>query len=407
MPPRKILIVSGFSIFPEVTGGQLRTGGIARALARLGYEVRLYVLAGRREHYRRGKPAFLIEDIEPGLVQEIHLGWGLGLLQSLFRRLEYPRVWQYEVMRRGWIPERLARALAEAHVVLCNSPDCPRVPGAWNEKPWLLISHNLEHVLFEQGSRAERAYARSMRRREEAAATEYSDILACAESDRDFFRAHDAAGRQRIPIVQIGVDPRRYRAPEEVRERVREQLGVTPDERLVIFSGSRFGPNLDALAQLRAFCDEQADWLAQRRVRLLVAGSMEPQPSRGRGLITTGRVDDMVPYFAAADAGLNPVQRGSGANVKLFEYLAAGLPVISTRFGVRGSELKPGLDYIDYDPLQPKRALEVLLGHDREHWRRYTDAVWDRHRANVDIVEIVRKALAELPAFAGGPPIKA
>ena len=37
----------------------------------------------------------------------------------------------------------------------------------------------------------------------------------------------------------------------------------------------------------------------------------------------TGPVPEVLPYFAASDAGLNLVTRGSGSNVKLFEYLAA------------------------------------------------------------------------------------
>jgi hypothetical protein len=38
----------------------------------------------------------------------------------------------------------------------------------------------------------------------------------------------------------------------------------------------------------------------------------------------------------AADTGLNPVAAGGGSNVKVPAYLAAGLAVVSTPFGMRG-----------------------------------------------------------------------
>lgn len=42
--------------------------------------------------------------------------------------------------------------------------------------------------------------------------------------------------------------------------------------------------------------------------------------------------------FQAADVALNPIFRGSGSNIKMFDYLAAGLPVVTTPVGARGIE---------------------------------------------------------------------
>ncbi len=44
----------------------------------------------------------------------------------------------------------------------------------------------------------------------------------------------------------------------------------------------------------------------------------------------------------SADLGLNPMLRGSGTNLKLVEYFAAGLPVVSTPLGARGVAVRPG-----------------------------------------------------------------
>lgn len=399
---KSVLLLSGFRIFPVNTGGHLRTGSIARSLARLGHRVRIYSLAGRQEDYgsRRsgnGSP-YHIAELEPNLVEETHLGLGFGLLQAVTRRLDYPRYLQYQLLRRGVIPRRLKRALAEADIVLSDMPWCPPVPGPWVTKPWFLISHNLEHRLLEQAPPRHRRFARWMREVEEVAPRSFRDIFACAEEDHEFFRRYDSGGRLKLPIVRCGVDPQAYRVPAGTRERVRSELGLTEDDTLLVFSGSRFAPNVEVVANLREFCRAEAPFLARERVYLLVLGSVITAPERQGALIATGRVPEIAPYLAAADAGLNAVTRGSGANVKLFEYLAAQLPVISTQFGVRGTALEPGTDFLLYEPEELKSAIERFV-HGRADAQSRAGAVWERHRRSCDIQLLVNDAVAQLPEF--------
>jgi glycosyltransferase involved in cell wall biosynthesis len=53
------------------------------------------------------------------------------------------------------------------------------------------------------------------------------------------------------------------------------------------------------------------------------------------GVVLEGVLYDVL---HAADIALNPVEMGSGTNLKLIQYMAAGLPVISTSAGIRGIE---------------------------------------------------------------------
>jgi glycosyltransferase involved in cell wall biosynthesis len=55
-------------------------------------------------------------------------------------------------------------------------------------------------------------------------------------------------------------------------------------------------------------------------------------------MLALGFVDSLVPLFAAADVAVNPVGAGSGSNIKVAEYLAAGLPIVTTPVGLRGYE---------------------------------------------------------------------
>ncbi|HEX3397419.1 MAG TPA: glycosyltransferase [Steroidobacteraceae bacterium] len=399
----RIVLLSGFRIFPTNTGGHIHTACIARALARMGHEVLLYALAGRQADYSlRGLlgPSYHTETIEANLTEETNLGMGYGLTQAIARRLGFPRVWQHALMRRGIVPQRLKAALAAADVILADMPWCPPVPGIWRDKPWFMISHNLEHRLLEQGTSRHRRFAGWMRRVESDAPKNYRDIFACAEEDRDYFRAHDDGGALRLPFIRNGVDPDAYRAAGGVRQETRKNLGVSEEDTLLVFAGSGFGPNLEAFEVLRAFGREHAEFLARERVYFLILGSIQSTPWRQGAFIVTGRVPEVAPYFAAADAGLNPVTRGSGANIKLFEYLAARLPVISTVFGVRGTPLQPDTDFICYAPETMREAIERYLRcRTRTQWRGFADEVWQRHRRSCDIQELMRDAVAELPEF--------
>jgi glycosyltransferase involved in cell wall biosynthesis len=400
---KKIVLLSGFRIFPCNTGGHLRTSSIAYALARMGHNVTIYSLAGRQEDYRLGTlfhPNYRVDHIAPNLVEETHLGLSIGLAQAIGRRLEYPRFWLYGLLKRGLVPRRLKSALRNAHIILSDLPWCPPVPGPWSDKPWFLISHNLEHRLLEQAGPGQQRFASLMREIEIDAPRRYRDIFVCAEEDREFYRSHDSSGKLKLPFIGCGVDPNAYRVPAGTRERVRAQLSLSEADNLLVFGASRFGPNVEAFARLQAFCRAEAEFLARERVYILALGSISETARREGALIATGRVPEVAPYFAAADAGLNPITRGSGANVKLFEYLAARLPVISTMFGVRGTPLKPETDFLPYAPDQPRAAIDRFV-HERtrQQWKGHADAVWARHHSSCDINELVKQAIGQRPEF--------
>lgn len=342
----------------------------------------------------------MVRVIEPRLKESTHLGLTFGMLQALTRRLDYPRVWQHYMLARGVVPKRLKQALQEADIVLSDLPYCPPIPGPWREKPWYLISHNLEHKLLEQGSARQRRFAKWMRGVEGAAPQTYTDILACAEEDRAFFQAHDTRSLLKLPIVRCGVDPQLYVFPAGMRAQMRAKLGLSDEDWLLVFSGSGFGPNVEAFQGIKEFCRVEAEFMAQSRVYILVVGSVSSGAYRDGALIVTGPVPEVVPYFAAGDAGVNLVTRGSGSNVKLFEYLAARLPVISTVFGVRGTELTVFADYLPCGGSDLKEVIQRFISNDRVFWRTHAEGVWNRHRHSCDIQNLINDAISLLPAFA-------
>lgn len=142
------------------------------------------------------------------------------------------------------------------------------------------------------------------------------------------------------------------------------------------------------------------DWLLSRvwpiilakhpRVVLDVVGR-GPSPALRQRLAATERVElfadvpDLTPYLNRTSVALNPVVSGSGVNIKLIDYLDAGLPLVSTSLATAGLPLEAGVDLEVHDDPQEFAAAVLRLVDDptlagrlarsgRRHLRELLDA---------------------------------
>jgi glycosyltransferase involved in cell wall biosynthesis len=67
---------------------------------------------------------------------------------------------------------------------------------------------------------------------------------------------------------------------------------------------------------------------------------LEQQP----GVVLHADVPDIHPFLTSASVAVNPAVAGSGVNIKLVDYLQAGIPVVSTTLGSQGLRLTAGAD---------------------------------------------------------------
>ncbi|WKL22854.1 glycosyltransferase family 4 protein [Agrobacterium tumefaciens] len=141
---------------------------------------------------------------------------------------------------------------------------------------------------------------------------------------------------------------------EEEERTFRERLGKEPptvatvshildlDGRVEDLASSDFlflGSGNDAnLISLNGFLDNVLPPIRAARpdVRLVVAGSICGKIEDREGVVKLGRVDSLKDAFTRAPLSINPIALGTGINIKLLDALAAGIPTISSRTGVRG-----------------------------------------------------------------------
>lgn len=160
--------------------------------------------------------------------------------------------------------------------------------------------------------------------------------LLLSELQREAFGRIYRTPQERLHLLPPGIDPacRRPENHAQVRQEVREALGIAATERVLLLVGSRFrvkgvGRAIEALASLP---------LALRgTTRLLVAGADNPSPylrqalrqGVGERVHFLGGRDDIPRLLLAADLLLHPA-RHDNTGQAILEAIVAGLPALAT-----------------------------------------------------------------------------
>jgi len=242
-----------------------------------------------------------------------------------------------------------------------------RARKAGQRKLLVYDAHNCELTLAAQILKKTPGIPRSVALRaisaiEKEAVRESALVLACSARDADEFARHYGAPSM-VQMLPNAVRLREAPSPA-IRQRARNALGIPEDERSALFIGSYYRPNIEAF---EALLDIAAGMPA---VRFHVAGSVSGYPEshpRPRSIPSNvalhGVVDEekLGLLLSAADIALNPTLTGGGIQIKMLDYLAAGLPVVTTPHGARGLPVEHGKHLLLADSSAMKGAVEQLL----------------------------------------------
>ncbi len=337
----KIVVAVDFPVHPPRGGGQVRVYQLYKALSARADCV-LVTLCG--------DPALAgVFDLAPDL-REIRIAKGEAHREAAARleqELETSVGDIATLLYQGLSPE-YARALADeardcdlliaSHPYLYPSIAGLDVPALWYE------AHNVEYdmkrAVLAQSSGAE-PYLEQVRANEAALCARADRIMVCAETDAQRFNALFQVDPARCILVPNGVDTRAVElVPGEERRGNKGRYGLARGATL-LFIGSWHQPNIVAVQWLKGLA-EAAPWLD-----ILVVGTVCRHPvmeERPDNLFAVGVLDDteLDLLMSAVDLAVNPMQSGSGTNLKMLHYAAAGVPMLSTPFGNRGLAFRDG-----------------------------------------------------------------
>lgn len=350
----RLLVLSPFGVNPARSGGHAAVLEPARQFARSGIDVHLFGWGVRRFEAFEHRRSF-VRVIEARLVEERHV--------SLVNWLDYLRRGRSglppidagrQLWRRASVLLRVR--MAAAQVIVC---ECPWL---WSfvppDRPRVLVAQNVEAALVEQNKRARPRDVARAAAVERTAWREADAVICLTEEDRNGLV--ERYGERDADVIPLGVDADKIRPASGVeRQAAKAALGV--DGRFVVlFSGAWHKPNVEAMERMIAWGERLASGTAGARPLFVVAGSIGDREKRGADWLVTGPLEDLSPWFRAADCCVNPVTTGSGANVKVLEYLASGVPVVSTPFGARGLAVDNGEHLMICSPAEFPDAIARL-----------------------------------------------
>ena len=193
----------------------------------------------------------------------------------------------------------------------------------------------------------------AFQRYERVLSPKFDAVTCTSDIDAAVFQEHCA--EDAIQIIPNGVDITHYR-PDFTTE---------APAHLIYIGSMDWYPNEDAVG---FFADEVLPRIQEKVPGVafsIVGGNPSPQVQKlaaREGVVVTGRVPEIKPYFAEATVFVVPLRIGSGTRLKILEALAMGKAIVSTTVGAEGLDLKDGEEiFIADEPTAFANAVIRLL----------------------------------------------
>ena len=355
-----VLIVSQGGVFPPIRGAAVKIFSTAKYLSRLGEEVWLVTEDAKYHVFSRGE----VHDADyPSWLGKVPF-WEREA-GAVLKRIGVPRseISLYDPLLN---PNLLARAAWAArrwgpHVIQAEFPAF--VLPAWAAKtslfptrpPLILVEHNVEFARIGEFEKLETKIQRRLKWIERAMASLANRVVALSEIDRQTLLAAGVPDRK-VVVIPHGVDLENYEALEG--SAARRDLGIPRDAFVLVFHGTlNYGPNRLAALYLtqRVLPDLESQG---RTVWLLLIGVNPPKECEGPRVIKPGAVKALPNFLAAADLAVVPLEYGGGTRMKILEYFATRLPVLSTPKGAEGIPAESGREIV----LAPLDDFSSIIG---------------------------------------------
>ena len=333
-------------IDPPIGGGRLRLLGLYHHLGPTLPTTYVGSYDWPGEAHRRHRLTETLEEIDIPL-SDAHFAaadeWkkragGLTIIDSAFSHLAHHSDDYVQAVRR---------AVTEADIVVFSHPWVfPVVKDILRRRRQLVVydSQNVEgllrcSLLGGNPFGAEIAQHAAVIERDLCRAADL--VLACSHEDRRLFHELYDVPFGKCLVVPNGMFTDRI-APATAERRVeaKRALGLPPGP-VAIFVGSLYPPNVEAARFVNATLAPQLV-----DVTFVLCGGVGEALERPE-VASNVRVTRTIPeaqkqqFLEAADVAVNPMFSGSGTNIKMFEFMAAGLPIVTTGVGARGCD---GLD---------------------------------------------------------------
>lgn len=395
---RTIVVASTFPFHPAVGGGQVRAYNIFLQLS-AKFNVIVVCLVGPEEQYEDA-------EISPGYRQiKVPKSMEHQQIEDSFSRVvDYipcPDIVAIKgIKKESAYYQELEKHCNTADIVVAEHPYLAPLLAKFAPKvPLWLEAQNFELKLKQDilGVRPQSEQLLKLVEELESFAWGHASLVtACSQRDLDQLRNQYGESNGRELVVENGFSPQTTKYYDyELKQRIKHAMGMG-ERPTALFIGSWHGPNIDCV---RALCDVAS---VLYTVDFFVIGSVCDYFGNDYGpnnLKLLGVVSDQEKELiqACSDVALNPMELGSGSNLKLFDYMASGTPVMTSSYGSRGFSGKNGEHYIlvERDELS-KEIIRFFVGATNEQKSRLSEDAAEYVRKNYSWPSIVQRSLVSI-----------
>lgn len=364
----KVLFLSQPFLFPMDSGGKIRTGQLLDRLKDV-FDITLvgnYDAAKNAPHLQQMKD--LCREYHPIPKAEqvkYSLRFYLKILSRLFSR--------YPVTVIGDYAREIENKLLELDrrhgydLLICDFLQPSLNFKNLLHRPTLLFQHNIESMIPRRHFEVTRnpflkafwwSQWRKMRKHERDTCRQFGGVVTVSESDRDLLKREFAIAN--VYAIPTGIDTEFF-APREA--------AVVPNS--LVFTGSMdWLPNEDAilffakqiLAKVKTRIPDVTLTVVGRKPSESLLKELKEYPE----IKLTGWVEDVRPYISQHSLYIIPLRIGGGTRIKVYEAMAMGKAVVSTRIGVEGLPVVDGENVVLADSAEELAgAIVELLSDDR------------------------------------------
>jgi glycosyltransferase involved in cell wall biosynthesis len=343
----KITVLSTFDVWPAIDGGQTRYCSLwpkfsgNHAITILPYEFR-NTAQERRYHLAPHVEIWLPRASEADARHFHHMMDVTGLwMQDVLCIADYTLSPDYL--------RALRSQLADCDVLVASHPYLAVMAFAWAPARVLTVyeSYNVEYDIKAQYLATGRAsrnvtapYLRQVEQAERLAVQQANHVTAVSEADRQRLAARYDVPTSKISLVPNGVNAAQAPSlPPTARQQLRAEMGLAGAVVGIIVASSH-APNVEAYRRTRLMLQE-AGFTGTILLLGAIATALRPDwPDLGFEERVFGFVNEAlkVALLECADFAPHFVFDGAGTNLKLFEYMGHGVPIIANGFGTRGTE---------------------------------------------------------------------
>lgn len=362
----KILWTGPSFMHPTTKGGQIRTLGILQRLSRW-HEIH-YVAYEDPAHpegpARAAEYSFRAYPLRHRVADKRSIRFAAEIAVGLFSRVPLAIRRFHSPGLRPFLEKLVAREAFDRVVAdfLVMAESCPDPARS------VLFQHNVETMIWRRraqyaGDPLRKLYFRLQADRmfayERQACRAAGRIIAVSAVDAGLMRT--MFGAERVSEIPTGVDLDYFARPASV-DRVAD---------LVFIGSMDWLPNVDGVGY---FVREVLPLIRRRRpdCTLAIVGRTPPPEiadlgRKDSGVRVTGTVPDVRPYLWGSAISVVPLRIGGGTRLKIYEAMAAGVPVVSTTVGAEGLEVHPPEDIRIADSAADfaESCLELLADEDQ------------------------------------------